>query len=72
MSVSRLISKGSIMGDTKYKVNINKNGFIMNLDAIKVNNESTLFYFKANRYPPKVSSPQEANFNLIGGKIISR
>ena len=42
MSVSRLISKGSTMGDTKYKVNINKNGFILNLDAIKVNNERTL------------------------------
>ena len=36
----------------------------MTLDAIKVKNESTMFYLKSNIYSLEGLSPQEANNNL--------
>ena len=52
LSVSRLVLKGSTMGDTQYKIIIKKNGVSINLDASKGQNKGMMFYFKANIFAP--------------------
>ena len=64
LSVSRLVPKGSTMGDTKDKITIDEGGVNVTLDTRKGINESTIFYLKANRYAPEGSSPQEAYINM--------
>ena len=61
LSVSRLISKGATMGDTHDKIIIKKNGVGMTLGARKDQNNSTMFYLKADIYSPE---GQEALTNL--------
>ena len=48
-SVSRLVSKGATMGATQEKIIIKKNRLSMTLDASKGQNNSMIFYLKANR-----------------------
>ena len=48
--VSRIVSKGSTMGDTQYKTTINKNGVSMILDTRKGKNTSIIFYLKTKYY----------------------
>ena len=55
------------MGYTKDKITINKGILNINLDAIKVKNQSTVFYLKAKGYAPEGSLPQEENSNLTEG-----
>ena len=62
--LSRPASKGSMMGDTKYKITINKGGVSMTLYARKGRNDITMFYLKAERYDPEGSSPQETDKTL--------
>ena len=50
LSILRLTTKGSTMGDTKDKMNTKKNGISMTLETRKVKNESTIFYLKNERY----------------------
>ena len=52
LNVSRLVSKGAMMGATQDKRIIKKNGVSMTLDASKGQNKSILFYLKANKYCP--------------------
>ena len=52
-SVSRLISKGSMVGATKDKMAINKNGVNMIIDAKKLINNSMIFYLKKKYMPLK-------------------
>ena len=52
--LSRLVSNGSTMGDTKDKMTTKKNVFIMILEARKVNNTSMIFYLKTEIYVPEV------------------
>ena len=59
LSISRLVSKGVIMGATKSKLPIKKNGVNMIMDARKGKNEITIFYLKDKIYAPEVSSNQE-------------
>ena len=47
LSVSRLVSKGAMMGDTQDKMTINKNGVSMILYASKGQNKIIMFYLKA-------------------------
>ena len=54
------------MGSTQEKMNINKNGVSIILDARKGQNGSTMFYLKAKRYAPEL---QEAFTNLPEKKI---
>ena len=56
-----------MMGDTKDNMTIKKGRVSINLYARKVINESTIFYFKANRYSSEVFPPQEANRNMPEG-----
>ena len=67
LSISRLISKGAMVGDTKNKMTFKKVSVSINLYANKLINESTIFYFKANRYSSEVFPPQEANRNMPEG-----
>ena len=52
LSISRLVSKGTTMGDTRDKMIIKKNSISMILDARKGQNKSTILYLKAKRYAP--------------------
>ena len=49
-SVSRLVSKGSKMGEIQDKITIKKNGISMILDTRKVQNKSMMFYLTEKRY----------------------
>ena len=60
------------MGNTKYKMTINKDGVILTLDARKGINYSTLLYLKAEIYAPEGSLLQEKNRNLLEEKERSR
>ena len=64
LSVSRLISKGFRMGDTKDKITTNRNNVNILLDSRKGINDNTSLYSKAKRYAPEGSKPQKANINL--------
>ena len=46
LSISRLVSKGAMMGDTQYKMTIKKNVIIMILDEIKGKNTCMMIYLK--------------------------
>ena len=64
LSVSRLISKGAMMGATKNKTTFKKGSVSITLYEKTLINESTIFYFKEKRYSSEVLSPQEANRNM--------
>ena len=59
LSISRIVSKGATIGDTKDKMTIKKNDINMILDERKVIHESIMVNLKEKRFAPKVSSPQE-------------
>ena len=46
LSVSRIISKGAMMGATQHKIIIKKDSFRMILDARKSQQRSMVFYLK--------------------------
>ena len=54
LSLSRLVSKGAMMGATQEKMTIKKNGVSMILDARKSQNKIMVFYLKAKRYALEV------------------
>ena len=53
LRVSRLMSKGTTMGDTQYKMTIKENVVSMVLGAIKGQNKSMMFYLKSKEYDPE-------------------
>ena len=64
LSLSRLVSKGSLMGDTQGKMIIKKNGVNTILDARNGKDTSMMFYLKAKIHTPERSNPQEENTNF--------
>ena len=59
------------MEATKYKMTINKNGVIMNMNARKGQNGSTMFYLKGKSFILEGLSHKEANRNLLAeGEVL--
>ena len=71
-SISRQISKGTMMGATKDNITIKKGRVSITLYVRKVINESIILYLKAKRYTSEVFSHQEANKIMPeGGGVIN-
>ena len=67
LSVSRLIPKGTTMGDNQDKITIKINGVSVIVDASKGQNKSMMFCLKAKRYDPEgqealTNLPEEKNY----------
>ena len=68
LRISRLVSKGAMMGATQDIMTTKKNGVSVILDARKIQNRSMMFYLKAKRYS---SEGQEAVTNMSEDKKTS-